>query len=150
MKCLHCRAEMDMSVPIRHAESYGGSTITVACEKCQGGNRVTLEVVIKYTMREKYRGDKDSDDWGAPMKPNPIKKKVVKPVKMTYDQLYKLVESYNEPAKLMLAGASSTGLPMVMRYVAEDIFLHGKTDSDYAKTIRHQLKHLHDKGSFDL
>jgi len=150
MKCLHCRADIDMDTAIRHAESYGGSTCVVACPKCQTGNVVTLEVVIKFTMREKYRGDKTQDDWGNPMKANPEKTKKEKPPKLTYDQLYKLAEGYSEAADLMLKGASGTGLPMVVRYIAEDMFMRGVTDTDLAKTIRHQLKCLHDTGVFDI
>jgi hypothetical protein len=111
---------------------------------------VTLEVVIKFTMREKYRGDRDTDDWGAPMKPTPTKQKKTKTEKPTYDDLVKLVKSYSEPANLMMAGSGGNGLPMVMRYVAEDLFMRGVTDTELAKTVRHQLKALHDTGVFDV
>ena len=150
MKCLKCRTEIDMTTACANAESYGGSRVIVACpnEKCQAGNVVTLEVIVKYTDRELYRGDKDQDDWGNPIKPIE-KKKVDKPAKLTYDDLQKMVEDYNDSAKRMLK-EGSCNLPVVMRYVAEDMFVRGVTDTELAKTVRQQLKCLHDTGVFDI
>lgn len=65
MKCPHpgCNGRIDTDIIVRHAESYGGSTSTVACGKCGKGVVVTSQVHVKLSA-EKYIGPARQGTWG--------------------------------------------------------------------------------------
>lgn len=64
--CPHpnCNGKIDMSLIVRHAESYGGSKSIVECPRCLRGVIVHSSVRIAVDI-EPYRGRACSGTWGG-------------------------------------------------------------------------------------
>lgn len=65
---------------------------------------------------------------------------------MTYEELYTQLCKYLNIPK----GITGYPVPRMLSNVAENLFVDGEMDSEFAEMIRHQLKHLEEHGLVDV
>ena len=63
MICPHCKKDIDIETAQLNVEAYRRSSL-VSCPLCRHG--LVLSGHIVYTLQP-YHGDRDEDDWGAPI-----------------------------------------------------------------------------------